>query len=205
MSLSRRLTVAIAALAAIVVYGCRTTLPPGTAVAPIQASTPENALAELLRRADSFAGQRALLRMRTTAGGETRSFRAQLVVHDRQHMELLVYTPVGTTAATITAAGDRVSVQNNLDHTQFEGTAAQLLTSYGFFTGGLLPAEMGMLILGLPPRRDLPYEMSAQGIERVVVGDVTVTFDPAVYPPAHLVIQHGDDRVEVEVLEVVAK
>lgn len=199
-----RAVVLIAALfAAIFVYGCRTTLPGGAPVTGVQAATGEAALAELLRRADAFSGERALVKMRVTTGGETRSFRAQLVVHDRQRMELLVYTPVGTTAATITATGDRVTVQNNLENTRFEGDASQLLGSYGFFTGGLTPAEMGMLILGLPPRRDLPYVMTAQGIASVAAGDVSVAFDPAVFPPSHLEIRHGADVVEIDLLEVV--
>jgi hypothetical protein len=118
-------------------------------------------------------------------------------------MELIAYTPVGTTAATIRADGDQVTVTDARTGSMIGGNASDLLRQYGFFTGGLTPAEMGMLLLGIPPRRDLAYEATAAGLSRATTGDVVVLFDPPAVPAKHVVIEHGDDRLEIDHLEVV--
>ena len=177
---------------------CRTAHVSGPAIAPLSDASIES----LLARADSFAGARSIATIRATTGGETRSFRAQLIVENRQRMQLIAYTPVGTTAATITADGDHVTVVDAIHGSTIEGSAERMLAPYGFFTGGLAPAEVGMLLLGYPPRRDLAYETTAAGLSRAAVGDIVVTYDPPSFPARHVVITHGSDRVEVEHLEI---
>ena len=184
---------------ALFALSCRSAHVTGPAVAPLQTAA---TLESLLARADSFAGARSIARVRVSTAGETRSFRAQLIVENRQHMQLIVYTPVGTTAATITADGDHVTVVDALHGSTVEGSAGAMLAPYGFFTGGLTPAEMGMLLLGYPPRRDLVYETAATGLSRATAGDIVVTFDPPAFPARHVVIVHGSDRVEIEHLEI---
>jgi len=104
--------------------------------------------------------------------------------------------------ATITADRNHVTVVDALHGSTTEGTAEEMLAPYGFFTGGLTPAEMGMLLLGYPPRRDLNYEMAGGGLSRATAGDIVVTFDPPSFPARHVFIDHGSDRVEIDHLEV---
>jgi hypothetical protein len=184
---------------AFLLVSCRSAHVSGPAVAPLQTAA---TLDSLFARADSFPGARSIARVRVTTDGETRSFRAQLIVESRQRMQLIAYTPVGTTAATITADGDHVTVVDAIHGLTTEGTATEMLAPYGFFTGGLSPAEMGMLLLGYPPRRDLKYETAATGLSRATAGDIDVTFDPPSFPARHVVVAHGSDRVEVDHLEV---
>jgi len=134
--------------------------------------------------------------------GETKSFRGQLIVENRRRMQLIAYSPVGTTVATITADGDHVSLVDSIHGNTIEGNAQQMLAPYGFFTGGLTPAEMGMLLLGYPPRRELTYETGAAGLSRAAFGDIAVSFDPPAFPAQHAVIEHGVDRVEIDHLEI---
>ena len=61
------------------------------------------AMAQLRARRANFAGLRSLMRVRATTNGKTQSFRAQLAVQDGRRMELIAYTPVGTTALTLKA------------------------------------------------------------------------------------------------------
>ena len=178
---------------------CRSAHVSGPAVVPLQTAA---TLEELFARADSFGGARSIAQVRVTTGGETRSFRAQLIVANRQHMQLIAYTPVGTTAATITADGDHVTVVDALHGSTIEGSAERMLAPYGFFTGGLTPAEMGMLLLGYPPRHEMTYQTTAAGLSRATTGDIVVTFDPPAFPARHVVIEHGSDRVEVDHLEL---
>jgi hypothetical protein len=181
---------------------CRTAHVSGPSIAPLPAGrTPIDAL---YARADAFPGARSIMRVRVTNGGETRTFRAQLVVPDRNSMQFIAYTPVGTTAATISAQGDRVIVVDARSGSTTGGSASDMLRPYGFYTGGLTPAEMGMLLLGYPPRHDLTYEATANGLSRASAGDVVVTFDPPSLPAQRVVVAHGTDRVEIEHLEVAA-
>ncbi|HEV8660714.1 MAG TPA: DUF3261 domain-containing protein [Thermoanaerobaculia bacterium] len=181
---------------------CRTAHVSGPAVAPLPLT--EAPLEALFARADAFPGARSIMKVRATTGGETRSFRAQLIVENRQHMELIAYTPVGTTAATIRAEGEQVTVTDSRTGSTTAGNASDLLRQYGFFIGGLTPAEMGILLLGYPPRRDLTYEATATGLSRATVADVVVTFDPPSLPAQHVVVLHGADRVDIDHLEVAA-
>jgi hypothetical protein len=181
---------------------CRTAHVAGPAVPPLAQS--ESPLESLHARAASFPGARSIMNVRVTAGGQTRSFRAQLAVEDRDHMQLIAYTPVGTTAATITGDGERVTVADARSGSTMQGDATEMLARYGFYTGGLTPAEMGMLLLGYPPRRDLKYDATPNGLSRAEAGDVVVKFDPPSLPAVRVTVEHGSDRVEIEHLEIAA-
>lgn len=197
------LFLAAAFLAAAFISSCRTTRPVGDPVAPLSASSPEEAMAQLRAKRAAFGGVRSLMRVRVVTPGKTQSFRAQLVVHDARRMELIAYTPVGTTALTMRADGDEVSVENHLEQSAWEGSSSDLARSLGFLGAGLTPAEMAMLIVGIPPRDDLEYEVESSGLRRAATGDLVVTFEPATFPAQRVVVLHGGDRVEVEHLEVV--
>ncbi len=190
------------AAALVLAAACRTAHVSGPAVTPIAPT--QSPLESLFARADAFPGARSIVRIRATTGGETRTFRAQLIVENRQHMQLIAYSPVGTTVATITGDGDQVSVVDSIHGNTIEGNAQQMLAPYGFFTGGLTPAELGMLLLGYPPRRDLTYETGDAGLKRATFGDISVSFDPPAFPAQHAVIEHGSDRVEIDHLEIAA-
>jgi hypothetical protein len=181
---------------------CRTAHVSGPSIAPLPAG--QSPIDALYARADAFPGARSIMRVRVTNGGDTRTFRAQLIVPDRNSMQFIAYTPVGTTAATISAQGDQVTVVDARAGSTVTGSASDMLRPYGFYTGGLTPAEMGMLMLGYPARRDLAYEATANGLRRASTGDVVVTFDPPSLPAQRVVLAHGADRVEIEHLEVAA-
>ncbi len=185
--------------------GCRTAHVTGPAIAPLSPPVAAQPPIEMLHaRAAAFPGARSIMRVRATTDGQTRSFRAQLIVENRESMKLIAYSPAGTTAATIRGEGDRVTVVDALTGSTLEGSASDMLRQYGFFTGGLTPAELGLLLLGYPPRRDLIYEATAAGLSRAVAGDIIVRFDPAAFPARHVTIEHGADRVDIEHLEVAA-
>ena len=134
---------------------------------------------------------RSLMRVRATRNGQTQSFRAQLVVHDARRMELIAYTPVGTTAMTMKAEGDRVTTDPPVPPGSFDFLRAS----------GLVPAEVGMLILGLPPRDDLEIEVATTGISAATSEGITVTFDPPAFPAKHVIVTRGSERIEIEHLE----
>jgi len=194
---------AAAVVALTLLVSCRTGRPDGVAIAPLTATTSEEAMQQLRARRATFDGLRTLMRVRATTKGKTQSFRAQLSILDAQRMELTAYTPVGTTALTLESNGDEVSVQNRVENSEWEGNANDLARSFGFFGAGLTPAEMAMLIAGIPPRDDVQYEVDPAGLRRASFGDVVVVFDPPAFPAKHVVITRGEDRVEIEHLETV--
>jgi hypothetical protein len=194
---------AAAVIAAVLLFSCRTDSPDGVAIAPLTAPTADAAMQQLRERRTNFGGLRSLMRVRATTNGKTQSFRAQLAVHDARRMELTAYTPVGTTALTLKADGENVSVQNRIEGSDWQGSAQDLARSFGLFGAGLTPAEMGMLIAGLPPRDDLQYDVDPAGLRRASFADVVVAFDPPAFPAKHVVVTRGADRVEIEHLEVV--
>ena len=161
-------------------------------------------MAQLRVRAAAFGGARSLMRVRATMGGRTRSFRAQLVVPDRRSMELIAYTPVGTTAVTIRADGDRVSFVNHLENSEWEGSPEELARSLSIYATDMLPSEMGMLLLGLPATDMATYVATQHGLASASSGDVGVTFDPPQFPPKRVVVRRGADVVEIEHLEIVS-
>jgi hypothetical protein len=89
---------------------------------------------------------RDLMRVRATHGQRTESFRAQLVVEPAtRRVELTAYTPLGTSAMTLFADGDRVTFLNHIDQTQWQGSAREVA-----FFGGIEPATWALAILGYP-------------------------------------------------------
>jgi hypothetical protein len=186
------LRLAVIAFATIIV-ACRTGRPAGTAVAVLAAPTADAAAAQLRAERENFRGMRSLMRVRATTGGKTQSFRAQLAVHDAQRMELIAYTPVGTTAMTMRADGDRITTDPEVAPASFDFLRA----------AGLTPAETAMLLLGIPPRDDVRVEMTPTGIASATAGEITVTFEPPSFPARHVMIARGEDRVEIEHVEVV--
>lgn len=197
------LFLAAAFLAAAFMSSCRTVRPVGSPIAPLSASTPDEAMTQLRAKRTSFDGVRSLMRVRATTKEKTQSFRAQLVVHDARRMELIAYTPIGTTALTMRADGDAISLQNHMEQSEWEGNSSDLARSLGFLGAGLTPAEVGMLIVGIPPRDDLEYAVQTTGLSRASTGDLVVTFDPPSFPAQKVVVVRGADRVEIEHLEVV--
>ena len=172
---------------------CATGRPAGAPIAPLTATTPEQAVEQLRAQREGFRETRSLMRVRATTDGKTQSFRAQLVVQDAQKMELIAYTPVGTTALKLRANGDEI-----VSDPPVAPEAFAFLRN-----AGLSPAETAMLVLGIPPRDGLQIETAASGLRQATLDDVVVTFDPPAFPAKHLVITRGADRVEIEHLEVV--
>jgi hypothetical protein len=183
----------LAVLACAFVAACRTAQPVGSPVAPLTATSAEEAIAQLRERRESFRGMRSLMRVRATTNGRTQSFRAQLVVHDGRRMELIAYTPVGTTAMTMKADGDRITTEPEVAPASFD-----FLRS-----AGLTPAETGMLLLGLPPRDDVQVDVRPEGLASAAAGDISVVYDPPAFPAKRVVVTRGQDRVEIEHEEVV--
>jgi len=172
---------------------CTSTRPSGVPVAPLTASTPEEAMQQLREQRAAFRGMRSLMRVRATTKGKTQSFRAQLAVHDAQRMELIAYTPVGTTALKLKANGNDVVSDPQVAPEAFE-----------FLRGaGLTPAETGMLVLGVPPRDDLRVEFASTGLASASSDRATVQFEPPSFPAKRVVVTIGNDRVEIEHVEVV--
>jgi hypothetical protein len=182
-----------AAFLAAAFVSCRTGKPAGAAVETMVTATAEDAARELRGRRERFAGMRSLMRVRATTNGKTQSFRAQLAVEDRQRMELVAYTPVGTTALTMRADGDRVTSEPAVPPESFAFLRA----------AGITPAETAMLLLGLPPRDDLELTYAPGGLASARAGEVVVTFDPPSFPARNVVVTRGADRIEIEHLEVV--
>jgi hypothetical protein len=158
-------------------------------------------MVELQQRRAEFRGARGLARIRTTTREGTQSFRAQIHVPNDSRVELTAYTPVGTVAATLVADRDRVTFRET-GKQAWSGNARELAGAFGIFGAALTPAELALLILGLPPREGLEYVAAPGGLASANVGDLAVTFDPAVYPPQHVVVQRGAERVEIEFLEL---
>src|SRR5688500_13430960 len=173
-------------------------------MAPLRASSAEDALMQLQARAAAFSGARSLMRVRATTNGRTQSFKAQLVVPDRTSMELIAYTPLGTTAATIHATGDQIRFVNHIEDNSWEGSPEDLARSLSIYATSMLPSEMAMLLLGLPAVRDVTYDATPSGLRSAVADDVSVSFEPPQFPPKRVVVRRGADIVEIEHLEIVS-
>jgi len=204
--MKRRAAVLLAlALAA----ACRSGRPPAGAVespmAALTSTTKEDAMRELLARRAAFAGARSYMRVRATSGEKSQSFRAQLQVDANGRMLLTAYTPVNTSAMRLYADGDRVTLYNDLERTKQEGSAAELAKSVGFFAPSLTPAELALLIVGIPPSASAAqFDVTPAGLARAATGDVVITYDPPRFPPAHVVVERPGQKLEIEHLELVA-
>ncbi|MEA2463072.1 MAG: hypothetical protein QOJ98_819 [Acidobacteriota bacterium] len=184
---------AVLVLLSVALASCRTARPTGAPLSPLTAASIEEAAMQLREQRATFTNVRSLMRVRATTNGKTQSFRAQLAVHDAQRMELVAYTPVGTTALTLKANGNQVTTDPEVAPESFAFLRA----------AGLTPAETAMLLLGMPPRDDVPVTLAPTGIASASAGELTVTFDPPSFPAKRVIITRGADRVEIEHLEVV--
>src|SRR5262249_55531813 len=73
---------------------------------------------------DSLHSIGALMRVRVSNAQRTDSFRAQVIVEPAtQRVELVAYTPVGTSGMTIFADHDHVVFLNHIDRLAWEGDA----------------------------------------------------------------------------------
>ena len=179
--------------AAFLVLSCATGRPTGGPVAPLTPGV--DVIQQLATRRANFHGMRSLMNVRATVKGKTQSFRAQLAVHDAQRMELTAYTPVGTTALKMKAKGDAITTDPPVAPEAF-----------AFLRGaGLTPAQMAMLLLGIPPVEGERYDYGAGGLLAAYPGGLTVTFEPPLFPAKRVVVTDGDDRIEIEHIEVVTE
>jgi hypothetical protein len=195
----KRILVALAVLVAIA--ACRSTRPADEVpVAPLTAGTPADARAQLAERAASMRGARALMRVRATSGERTQSFRAQLQVERSERMLLTAYTPLGTSAFTLFADGERVVFVDHINRTAWRGTAAELAQSVGFFDPSTPPAVWAQLLLGLPVRGQA--EVTSSGAASIRNGAISFTFDPPVFPPQHVTVSRGGSTMDIAVLEI---
>jgi hypothetical protein len=180
---------------------CRTTRPAGeeTPVAPLTSASPADAARQLTARRAQLTGKRSLLRIRATNGDRSQSFRAQLQLDAGGRMLLTAYTPIGTTAIRLYADNAEVVFINDLEGTWWHGSAADFASSFGFF-GSTPPYAMALLIAGLPSD-GITSDYAAAGLSRATIGDVAVTFEPPSYPPQHVSIVRGAQKLEIETLE----
>ena len=92
---------------------------------------------------DQVHAVRELMRVRATHGERTESFKAQLLVEPKtSRVELTAYTPLGTSAMTLYADGDRVTFLNHIAQTQWSGRASDVA-----LFGGVAPAEWAAKIV----------------------------------------------------------
>ena len=183
----------LAVLVGVFALSCRTARPAGVPIAPLTASTSEEAMAQLRERRADFHWMRSLMRVRATTNGKTQSFRAQLAVHDARRMELVAYTPVGTTAMKMKADGDRITTDPEVAPSSFDFLRAAELT----------PAETAMLLLGLPPNDEVRVRVAATGLVSATAGGISVVYDPPAFPARNVVVTRGADRIEITHDEVV--
>ena len=169
-----------------------------TPIAPLTANSASEALHQLNNRRAQLPGARSL--MRVHAGQQ--SFKAQLRVQG-DRMELTVYTPFNTSAATLFAEGDRVTFLNHVDRTQWQGSASQLAGSLGLFATSANPSDLALVILGFPATTGT-YDATTSGLAHATLGAISATFDPPSLPAKHVVVEHGPQRIEFEQLDVAA-
>ncbi len=186
---------AVVLCAAAFLFSCRSLRPAGEPIAPLTSASVEDTTAQLRALRANFRGVRSLMRVRATTNGKTQSFRAQLVVHDAQRMELIAYTPVGTTAMTMRANGQTITTDPEVAPDAFDFLRA----------AGLTPAETGMLLLGIPPSDAVWVEIAPGGISAATVGEIVVRFEPPAFPAKSVIVTRGGDRIEIEHLEVVSE
>jgi outer membrane biogenesis lipoprotein LolB len=185
------------ALLLLFLAACATTRPAlESSIAPLTAANAADALQQLNARRAALPGARSFMRVR--AGKQ--SFKAQLRVQG-ERMQLTVYTPLNTTAATLYADGDRVTFLNNVDRTQWQGSASELAGSLGLFASK--PSDLALLLLGLPASSGT-YDATPAGLAHATIGSINATFDPPSLPAKHIAVEHGAQHLEFQQLEVIA-
>lgn len=181
---------------------CATRPPAGAPLAPITATSAEEALRILEGRAAELQGARSLMRIRATNGDRVQSFKAQLQI-DAHAMLLSAYTPLNTTAMRVYADDNGVVFTNDLEQTAWRGSAAEFARNFGFF-GELAPRDVAKLLIGLPGSRAATYEATPAGLARASAGDVTIAYAPPSFPPSRVTVVRGAQKLEIESLGTVA-
>ena len=185
---------------------CRTSrLPDEQAIPPLNAATPEAAMSALRDRMGKLIDVHALVRVRIATAERTDTFKASVTVANPRQMELTVFTPLNTTAATITSNGNTVKIRDVIHGTTVTTTTQQLAENYGIFIPHIPPSDMALLLLGFPSVRDATYEATPTGLRRAVVGDVTINYEPPVQPVQSVKLTRPGQTVEMTVLEAVGR
>lgn len=92
---------------------------------------------------DQVHAVRELMRVHATRGEQTQSFKAQLLVEPKANrVELIAYTPFGTSAMTLYADGNQVTFLNHIAQTQWSGRASDVA-----LFGGVAPSEWAAKIV----------------------------------------------------------
>jgi hypothetical protein len=186
---------------------CRTARPPNApAIAPLTASSPAEAAQELAARRAEFRGERSLMRVRWStgfsrapaeAGAPSISARGQLQIDAAGRMLMTVYTPIGTSAVRLYVDGEDVIFLNDFELSAWRGKASDLVGALGVFRSTRLP----LLLIGLPPADLDAITYAPKGMQDVHLADTVVTYDPAVYPPKRVMIDRGQQHIEIEHLQ----
>jgi len=188
-------------LFAILTFACRTArLPDEAPLPPLQATSAEDALAKLRERLMKLTDVHALVRLRVTTTERVDTFKAVVTVNNRQQMELTIYTPLNTTAATITSDGRSVTIRDALHGETVKATSEDLARTYGIFLPDVAPSDMALLLLGFPSVADAAYEATPTGLRRAAIGDMTIEYDP---PAVH--VTRPGQQVDVTVLDIVGR
>jgi len=191
-----------ALFAAALLAACATRPPAGEPLAPVTATSSEEAMRILQARAAELKGARSLMRIRATSGERVQSFKAQLQI-DPRAMLLTAYTPLNTTAMRVYADDSGVVFTNDLEQTAWQGSAAEFARNFGFF-GKLAPRDAAMLLIGLPPPHPMTYDATPAGLARASSGDVTITYTPPSFPPSRINVARGAQTLDIESLGTVA-
>ena len=199
---------AVAAVAAALVLagGCRTArLPDEQPIPPLTEASPQAAIAALRERMAKLIDVHALVRIRVATPERIDTFKASVTVANPQQMELTIFTPLNTTAATITSNGNTVKIRDVVRGTTIATTSEQLAASYGIFVPNVAPSDMALLLLGFPAVPDATYDATATGLRRAIVGDATIDYEPPVQPVQTVKLTRPQQTVEMTVLEAVGR
>ena len=178
---------------ALLFAACRTSRPPDAEpLAPLTATSPSDAAQQLAVRRSQFGGERSLIRLRTSQF----SARGQLQIDSSGRMLLTIYSPIGTSLARLYTDGTDLTFLNDFQRTAWRGKASDLTGTLAIF-GGSVP----LLLIGLPPPGLESITYGSAGIESFRLSDVTVRYDPPVYPPKRISIDRGRRHIEIEHLE----
>ncbi len=186
----RRATV----LVLFVLAACRTTRPPtGEAITPLAASSPSEAAQQLAALRAQFRGERSLIRLRLPR----LSARGQLRMDSSGRMLMTVYSPIGSIAARLYVDGDHVIFLNDFEQSAWQGMTSDLAGTLSVFGN----TRLAFLVIGLPPEGIDSATYAPTGMQTVRLADVVVNFEPPVYPPKRVVIDRGQQHIEIEHLQ----